>query len=225
MFNESMETQVIGTLKIFEKETGEVLVQKRNAIHPGNMAYVIASALAGSATSVNSDGAAPYINWMAFGNGGSSSTTTLAYRSPRVFSVYDQLPITSSNSTLYAKTYQQKITKDDPSGMSNVEIYYPGQEMDNGEVIPNNTSKINFQITVDHDKFAEMQDSTIPESDNTENKEFTIDEIGLLSGVTNGDEYLEEDKTLMMTHVTFHPVLLSANRTIVIDYTITIQIN
>ena len=217
MFNESMETQVIGTLKIFEKETGEILVQKRNAIHPGNMAYVIASALAGSATSVNSDGAAPYINWMAFGNGGSSPTTTVAYRSPRVFSVYDQLPITSSNSTLYTKTYQQKIT--------DVEVYYPGQEMDNEEVIPNNTSKINFRITVDHDKFAEMQDSTIPESDNTENKEFTIDEIGLLSGVTNGDEYLEEDKTLMMTHVTFHPVLLSANRTIVIDYTITIQIN
>jgi len=30
---------------------------------------------------------------------------------------------------------------------------------------------------------------------------------------------------LMLTHVTFHPVLLSANRTIVIDYTITIQLS
>ena len=37
------------------------------------------------------------------------------------------------------------------------------------------------------------------------------------------DEY--KTKTLMLTHVTFHPVLLAANRTIVIDYTVTIQIS
>ena len=224
MFNESMETQVIGTLKIFEKETGEVLVQKRNAIHPGNMAYVIASALAGSATSVNSDGAAPYINWMAFGNGGSSSTTTLAYRSPRVFSVYDQLPITSSNSTLYAKTYQQITTNS---------VYFPGQDMGDGEIVPDNTAKINFVVEMDRDAYESMQQQIDPQivtpetdssTDSNSTTAFTIDEIGLLSGVTNDGE-LVEDKTLMMTHVTFHPVLLSANRTIVIDYTITIQIN
>ena len=224
MFNESMETQVIGTLKIFEKETGEILVQKRNAIHPGNMAYVIASALAGSATSVNSDGAAPYINWMAFGNGGSSSTTTLAYRSPRVFSVYDQLPITSSNSTLYAKTYQQITTNS---------VYFPGQDMGDGEIVPDNTAKINFVVEMDHDAYESMQQQIDPQivtpetdssTDSNSTTAFTIDEIGLLSGVTNDGE-LVEDKTLMMTHVTFHPVLLSANRTIVIDYTITIQIN
>jgi hypothetical protein len=53
---------------------------------------------------------------------------------------------------------------------------------------------------------------------------FTFDEIGLLSGVNSGNE-LDEDKTIMLTHVTFHPVLLSANRTIIIDYTITILVN
>ena len=80
MFNDNIKSQVIGTLKISDKDSGEVLVQKKNAIHPGNMAYVIASALAGKPTNINQDGAAPYINWMAFGNGGSNSTTTLSYR-------------------------------------------------------------------------------------------------------------------------------------------------
>jgi len=99
MFNDKIDSQVIGTLKIYDKDSGETLVQKKNAIHPGNMAYVMASALAGKPTSVNDvAGYVPHINWMAFGSGGSVSTTTLSYRSPQVSATYDGLPITSSNS-------------------------------------------------------------------------------------------------------------------------------
>jgi hypothetical protein len=222
MFNDNIKSQVIGTLKISDKDSGEVLLQKKNAIHPGNMAYVIASALAGKSTNINQDGAAPYINWMAFGNGGSNSTTTLSYRSPRVFGIYDQLPITSSNSRLYDKTYQQHLQETD------IEVYFPGGEMDTGEIVADNTSKIRYRVNLDHDAYATMVGETTPETDSsTENaavSAFTFDEIALLSGVTDGGD-LDEDKTLMLTHVTFHPVLLSANRTIVIDYTVTIQIN
>ena len=74
-----------------------------------------------------------------------------------------------------------------------------------------------------------MNSAAIPENDSLVAPVFTIDEIGLLSGNlladTNDWSDLDEDKTLMLTHVTFHPVLISANRTIVIDYTVTIQIN
>ena len=222
MFNDSIKSQVIGTLKISDKDSGEVLLQNKNAIHPGNMAYVIASALAGKPTNINQDGAAPYINWMAFGNGGSNSTTTLSYRSPRVFGIYDELPITSSNSRLYAKTYQQQ---------TNNTVYFPGEEMDtnnNTEIVADNTSKIVFSVEMDHDAYATMVGETTPETDSSLDEPavtaLTFDEIALLSGVTENDT-LDEDKTLMLTHVTFHPVLLSANRTIVIDYTVTIQIN
>ncbi|MDC1446345.1 hypothetical protein N8344_00070 [bacterium] len=218
MFNDNIKSQVIGTLKIFDKDSGEVLVQKRNAIHPGNMAYVIASALAGKPANINQDGAAPYINWMAFGNGGSNSTTTLSYRSPRVFGVYDELPITSSNSRLYAKTYQQQMDRE-----NDIKVYFPGEEMD-GVIVADNTSKIKFSVNMNHDAYATMVGETTPENDSTVSDPFTFDEIALLSGVTENDT-LDEDKTLMLTHVTFHPVLLSANRTIVIDYTVTIQIN
>ena len=218
MFNDKIDSQVIGTLKIYDKDSGEILVQKKNAIHPGNMAYVLASALANKPTSVNASGSAPSINWMAFGNGGSVSTTTLSYRSPRVSSTYDQLPITSSGSSLYVPKYEQETVNT---------VYYPGQDM-SGKTVPNNTAKVNFSVNLTHAAYATAVGETIPASDSSSDNvavaAFTIDEIGLLSGVTNSG-VLDKTKTLMLTHVTFHPVLLAANRTIVIDYTVTIQIS
>ena len=106
--------------------------------------------------------------------------------------------------------------------------------MGDGSTVPENTAKINFSVEVSHDDYEMVLQNTrssslsIPDSDSDGNAEdvkyFTFDEIGLMSGVTNNGDMLE-DKTLMLTHVTFHPVLLSANRTIVVDYTITIQIS
>jgi hypothetical protein len=226
MFNDKIDSQVIGTLKIYDKDSGEILVQKKNAIHPGNMAYILASALANEPTSVNSAGTTgPSINWMAFGNGGSVSTTTLSYRSPRVNSTYDQLPITQSNSSLYVPKYEQEILQVDKT------VYYPGQPLGGDLRVPNNTAKVKFSVEVSHAKYAadaRQGSELIPASDSSTDvdsvKAFTFDEIGLLSGVTNAG-VLEKEKTLMLTHVAFHPVLLSANRTIVIDYTVTIQIS
>jgi hypothetical protein len=219
MFKDVIKSQVVGTLKIYDKESGEVLVQKKNAIHPGNMAYVLASAMGGKATSVNSSGSAPYINWMQFGKGGSTSTTTLSYRSPRVYPTYDQLSISASNASLYVPTYEQETINT---------VYYPGEDMGAGSIVPNNTAKVKFSVDVSHTDYATAVSGTIPTSDSsatsTQAEQFTFDEIGLLSGVTNSGS-LDKTKTLMMTHVTFHPVLLAANRTIVIDYTVTIQIS
>ena len=224
MFKDNINVQARGTLQISDKETGTVLVDKRNAIHPGNMAYILASALGGKPTSVNSSGSSPFINWMAFGNGGSSSTTTISYRSTRVFTTYDGLPITSSNSTLYSKTYQQEVVST---------VYAPGEDMGGGNLVPENTSKVNFKVEMSHDDYEAMQQLsdpsiTTPATDSSTDTNsvtaFTFDEIGLLAGVSTPTG-MDETKTLMVTHVTFHPVLLSANRTIVVDYTITVQLS
>jgi hypothetical protein len=219
MFNDKIDSQVIGTLKIYDKDSGEILVQKKNAIHPGNMAYILASALANKPTSVNASGSAPSINWMGFGNGGSVSTTTLSYRSPRVNATYDQLPITSSNSSLYVPQYEQ---------LTSNTVYYAGENM-GGKIVPDNTAKVKFQVELIHADYATAVGETVPASDSSTDtsavEAFTIDEIGLLSGVTTSGSLLDKTKTLMLTHVTFHPVLLAANRTIVIDYTVTIQIS
>ena len=219
MFKDTIKSQVVGTLKIYDKESGDILVQKKNAIHPGNMAYVMASAMAGTPTSVNSAGNAPSINWMQFGNGGSTSTTTLSYRSPRVYPTYDQLAITASNSSLYTPKYEQLMTSSDTT------VYYPGEDMGAGVIVPNNTAKVKYSVNLNHADYATAVDKAIPANDASANVEdFTFDEIGLMAGVTDRGA-LDKTKTLMLTHVTFHPVLLSTNRTIVIDYTVTIQIS
>ena len=215
MFNDLIQSQVIGTLKIYDKDSGDILVQKKNAIHPGNMAYVLASALAGKPTSVNGAGDAPHINWMQFGNGGSVSTTTLSYKSPRVNSTYDELDITASNSSLYVPKYEQVTTNT---------VYFPGEDMGSGELVPTNTAKVNFSVNVSHADYQSAVGGTIPANDSLTDANYTFDEIGLMAGVTDSGT-LTKEKTLMLTHVTFHPVLLSANRTIVIDYTVTIQIS
>ena len=230
MHNDNLQTQVIGTLRIYDRDTDTTLVNKRNAINPGNMALLLASAISGQSVDVNVDGSYPMINWMGFGNGGSSSTTTLSYRSPQISEIYDGLPISSSASRLYSRTYEQNIEKDGAN--SDITVYYPGQVID-GSAVPNRTSKIKFSVTMDHESYQAIQRQrnnlsiSTPETDNSDDTEsvqaFTFDEIGLIAGV--GGENFEEDKSLMLTHVTFHPVLLSANRTIVIDYTITIQIS
>ena len=216
MFKDVIQSQVIGTLKIYDKDSGEVLVQKKNAIHPGNMAYVLASAMAGKPTSVNSSGDAPHINWMQFGKGGSVSTTTLSYKSPRVNSTYDELAVTASNSSLYTPTYEQETANT---------VSFPGQDI-GGVLVPNNTAKVNFSVNISHADYATAVGGSIPANDSVVAPDYTFDEIGLLAGVRNsGATTLDRTKTLMLTHVTFHPVLLSANRTIVIDYTVTIQIS
>ena len=148
MFKDKINVQAIGTLKISDKETGTVLVDKRNSIR--NMAYILASALGGN--SVNSSGSSPFINWMAFGNGGSSSTT-ISYRSQRVFTTYDGLPITSSNSTLYSKTYQQEVVST---------VYAPERDMGGGNLVPENTSKVNFKVEMSHDDYEAMQQLSDP---------------------------------------------------------------
>jgi len=214
MFKDVIQSQVIGTLKIYDKDSGEVLVQKKNAIHPGNMAYVLASAMAGKPTSVNSSGDAPHINWMQFGKGGSVSTTTLSYKSPRVNSTYDELAVTASNSSLYTPTYEQETVNT---------VSFPGQNI-GGVLVPNNTAKVNFSVNISHSAYATAVGGSIPANDSVVAPDYTFDEIGLLAGVTDSGA-LDRTKTLMLTHVTFHPVLLSANRTIVIDYTVTIQIS
>ncbi len=219
MFNDKIEPSIVGSLVIRDKNTGEILVKKKNAIHQGNMAYIIACALAGTPTSVNVGGGSTPINWMAFGNGGSVSTTTLAYRSPRVSTIYDEQSMATSSSNLYSKTYETQVSS---------VVYFPGQALSETEYVPNSTAKIVFTVELDHNAIAEYTGVAVPESDSSTNETsvntFTFDELGLIAGVTEAG-VMQEDKSLLVTHVAFHPVLLSANRTIIIDYTITIQVS
>lgn len=92
---------VSGHILITDKETGEELVNKRNAIHYGNMARVVALALK------NADN--EYINFIAYGSGGTSVDTSgkVLYKNPRVSESFD------ASGSLYNRTHQKSFTTQD----------------------------------------------------------------------------------------------------------------
>jgi hypothetical protein len=94
---------VSGHILIRDKESGEELVNKRNAIHYGNMARVVALALS------NADN--EYINFIAYGSGGTTVDTSgkVIYKNPRVSESYD------ASGSLYNRTHQKSFTTQDDS--------------------------------------------------------------------------------------------------------------
>mgnify|MGYP001347707968 FL=1 len=87
-----------GHILIRDKETGEEIVNKRNAIHYGNMANIVANAL-------NSEGSSK-LHFMAFGNGGTSVDTAgkVVYKSPRVSESFE------ASADLYSRSYNKIIS-------------------------------------------------------------------------------------------------------------------
>ena len=83
-----------GHIKIWDPETGEVIVDKRNAIHYENMSQALANSLANKTTG--------FVHEMAFGNGGTSVDPTgiITYLTPNS---------TGTNATLYNQTYYKVI--------------------------------------------------------------------------------------------------------------------
>ena len=65
-----------GHIKIFDPETGEVIVDKSNAIHYENMSQALSNSLANKTTG--------FIHEMAFGNGGTAvdPTGVITYLTP-----------------------------------------------------------------------------------------------------------------------------------------------
>ena len=185
---------VQGFIKIFDPHSGEIFVEKKNAVHYENMSISLAQTLA--------DRDIGYIYLMAFGNGGSSvdPTGVITYLPPNV---------TGQNTDLYNETYT-KIVDDnvaantDPVNNKMTVIHTSGQVF----------TDILVTCLLDYGEPAGQQ--AFDNSTNF-NGEFVFDELGLKAYTGNGEA------TRLLTHVIFHPVQKSLNRQIQIDYTIRIQ--
>ena len=180
-----------GHILIRDKETGEELVNKRNAIHYGNMANMIAKALTNSADS--------YIHYMAFGNGATSvdAAGKVIYKAPRVSEAYE------NSASLYSRTFQKVISNNTTT--------------DKIEIIPG-TSYTDLKITCTLGYNEPSAQETFDTS-TTNDGLYVFDELALLSYAT------DPTNSTMLTHVIFHPVQKSANRTIEIIYTVRVQLN
>jgi hypothetical protein len=85
---------VQGHIKIFDPESKEVYIEKRNAIHYENMSIALAESL--------SNAGAGFVYEMSFGNGGTSVDPTgiITYLTPNS---------TGTNASLYNQTYTKVV--------------------------------------------------------------------------------------------------------------------
>lgn len=182
-----------GHIKIFDPETNEVFVNKRNAIHYENMSVAMVNALSNQGQGT--------IYEMVFGNSGSvvDPTGLITYLTPNTV---------GANSSLYNQTYKKVV---DQNSINNIDPIR--NKMEIRHISGATYSDILVSCLIDYGEPLEQEafDNSVDLSGT-----FVFDELGLRSYDPNGDGKL-------LTHVIFHPVQKSLNRLLQIDYTIRIQ--
>ena len=185
-----------GHIKISDPETGEVIVDKRNAIHYENMSPALANSLANKTTG--------FIHEIAFGNGGTSVDPTgiITYLTPNS---------TGTNATLYNQTYYKVVEDNSATNKDTTR-----NKMEVRHTAGNKYTDIVVTCTLD---YGEPTGQAAFDNTTDFNGDFVFHELGLKSfEVTeNGSN------NKLLTHVIFHPVQKSLNRLIQIDYTLRIQ--
>ena len=182
-----------GHIKIFDPETGEVIVDKRNAIHYENMSQAMANSLANKSTG--------FIHEMAFGNGGTSVDPTgiITYLTPNS---------TGTNASLYNQTFTKVV---DDRSTSNTDPVR--NKIETRHVSGTNYTDIVVTCLLD---YGEPQGQDAFDTSNSNEALYVFDELGLKSYNPSGTGRL-------ITHVIFHPVQKSLNRLVQIDYTVRVQ--
>jgi hypothetical protein len=184
---------VEGHIKIFDPSTGEIIVNKRNAIHYENMSISLAESIANAGQG--------FIYEMAFGNGGTAvdPTGVITYLTPNS---------TGTNASLYNQTYEKVV---DDRSVNNTDP--TRNKLEVRHIAGFNYTDILVSCLLDYSE-PNGQDA-FDTASNTE-QPFVFDELGLKSFSPSGNGRL-------LTHVIFHPVQKSLNRLIQIDYTVRIQ--
>ena len=191
--NDKSGVVVKGHIKIHDPNTGEVYVDKRNAIHYENMSIALAESLANQGQGM--------IYEMSFGNGGTSvdPTGVITYLTPNS---------TGTNASLYNQTFTKVV---DDRSTSNTDPVR--NKTETRHVSGTNYTDIVVTCLLDYGE-PEGQDAFDTATD-TENL-YVFDELGLKS-------YSPAGAGRLITHVIFHPVQKSLNRLVQIDYTVRVQ--
>jgi hypothetical protein len=182
-----------GHIKIFDPESGQVFVNKRNAIHYENISIALAASLANQGSN--------YIYQMAFGNGGTyvDPTGIITYLTPNTVGV---------NSSLYNQTFVKVV---DGNSVANLDPLR--NNIQTMHTTGNNYTDLIVSCLLD---YGEPSGQGAFDNATGLNDLYTFDELGLVGYNPNGNGKL-------LTHVLFHPVQKSLNRLLQIDYTVRIQ--
>lgn len=182
-----------GHIKIHNPETGEVFINKRNAIHYENMSISLAESIANAGQG--------FIYEMAFGNGGTTIDPTgiITYLTPNS---------TGTSASLYNETYSKVV--DDRASVNADPIR---NKIETRHVTGTNYTDVFITCLLD---YGEPSSQEAFDNATSADGTYVFDELGLKSYATDGTGRL-------LTHVIFHPVQKSLNRLIQIDYTVRIQ--
>lgn len=184
---------VQGHIKIHDPTSGEILINKRNAIHYENMSIALAESLANAGQG--------FVYEMSFGNGGTSVDPTgiITYLTPNS---------TGTNASLYNQTFTKVV---DDRSVNNIDPVR--NKIETRHVTGTNYTDILVTCLLDYgEPSGQNAFDTAADADNL----YVFDELGLRSYSPSGTGRL-------LTHVIFHPVQKSLNRLIQIDYTVRVQ--
>jgi hypothetical protein len=191
--DETQGFHVEGHIKIFDPETKEIFIDKRNAIHYENISVAMA-------TSFSNQGKG-FIYQMSFGNGGTAVDPTglIAYLTPNTVGI---------NTSLYNETYQKVV---DQNSVENADPIR--NKMETRHISGSTYTDIIVSCLLDYGEPVGQE-----AFDNSQDMQgnFVFDELGLRA-------YDPAGQGKLLTHVIFHPVQKSLNRLLQIDYTIRIQ--
>lgn len=182
-----------GHIKIFDPETKEVFIDKRNAIHYENMSIAMVNSLSNQGLGT--------IYEMVFGSGGTTVDPTglITYLTPNTI---------GTNSSLYNQTYSKII---DQNAIENSDPVRNKMEIRHISGATYSDIVISCLLDYGEPNGQEAFDNSVNLDGN-----FVFDELGLKS-------YNPDGNGKLLTHVVFHPVQKSLNRLIQIDYTIRVQ--
>jgi hypothetical protein len=192
-------------VKMTNKETGKILVNKLNAIHPQNMARVIARGLAGEE--------GHNIYKVALGNGGTyvDSGGIIRFNNPNT---------TGIEATLFNQTYEEVVYNQG------------GNSTYSTASLTDLTSIVHILMTLTSDEPADQWLTDANGSDTLTNPEdpdagyaYQFDELGCFA---MNPEYDAQNPSaapewLLLTHIIFQPIDKTENRQIELSYDLTVS--
>ena len=187
--------RITGHVLIRDAHTGEVLVDKMNAINFENFSIALAQTVANKADS--------WIQEMAFGNGGAtvSGTGNITYLPPNVV---------GQTAQLYSETYSKVVNDQSPLNLDPKKNYMTVSHSAG-------TTYSDVIVTCNLDLGEPAGQSAFDTATNAQDT-YVFSELGLRAYSAVGP-----NTGRLLTHVIFSPVQKSLNRQIEVVYTIRIQ--
>jgi hypothetical protein len=187
--------QLKGHVTIADSDTGEILLDRGNAIHYENLSQSIVQSLIDGP--LDNQSSAGFIYSMNFGNGGTTvnSSGIITYNPPNT---------TGSTAQLYNQTYTKVINDSFAADLDTV-----NNNLQYSHITGKTYTDLICTCKLD---YTEPSDQLSFDNSNDIDTEYAFDELGLFNY-----------SGMLLTHVCFSPIIKSLNRSFTITYTVRIS--